>query len=202
MLVLCGDINADFSRNTGFVNYVKTQFDDLRLETAWKTHDADFTFVYTDSDDKSFTAVLDHFVYNEVTQQGVLEVGTLHIPENLSDHCPIFCTIDIESIPVDKSVKKQETHSKPSWKKATEEEKENYTKSLEDKLSSIEVPEGLSCSDVKCKDTNHCNDADEFITSVLECVESAASSSISIPTKFITSIEKTCPWLERFCKTF
>ena len=78
-------------------------------------------------------------------------------------------------------MKKQETHSKPSWKKATEEEKENYTKSLEDKLSSIEVPEGLSCSDVKCKDTNHCNDADEFITSVLECVESAASSSLPSP---------------------
>ena len=46
MLVLWGDINADLSRNTGFVNYVTTQFDELSLETAWKTHEADFTFVF------------------------------------------------------------------------------------------------------------------------------------------------------------
>ena len=204
ILVLCGDINADFSRNTGFVNSVKSHVDDLNLETAWEAHEADFTFMYNDGDNRSFTAMLDHFFYNEITRQAVLAAGVIHLPENLSDHCPIFCTIDIEAIPVEKAEKKHEDISKPSWKKATEGEKINYSQWLEANLSNIQVPESLPCKDVKCRDSDHCKDADEFITSVLECVDSAATSSLpspSPPSSSSTSRQNVPGWKE-FVKPF
>ena len=35
-------------------------------------------------------AVLDHFFLNEITQRAVLDAGVIHLPDNQSDHCPIF----------------------------------------------------------------------------------------------------------------
>ena len=60
MIVFCGDINSDFKRNTGFVQSVCHQVEDMSLDTAWRTHEVDFTFVYNDADDNSHTAILDH----------------------------------------------------------------------------------------------------------------------------------------------
>ena len=60
---------------------------------------------------------------------------------------------------------------KPSWKKASEAEKLEYTNMLEEQLSFIEIPDNLYCTDVKCKDARHCDDADDFIMKLLETVE-------------------------------
>ena len=40
-----------------------------------------------------------------MTKLAVLNPGVLHIPENLSDHCPIYCTLDIGSVSIEKSLK-------------------------------------------------------------------------------------------------
>ena len=118
LLCFCGDINADFSRNTGFVHTVQQKIEDLSLETAWSNHEADFTFIYNDAEDRSHTAVIDHFFWNQMTKLAVQNAGVLHIPENLSDHCPIYCTLDIGSVSVQKSLKQDDQRSpKPSWKK-------------------------------------------------------------------------------------
>ena len=109
--------------------------------------------------------------------------------DNLFDHCPIFCTVDVQSIEFDKSSKlNAEYKPKPSWKRASEEEKGNYKRRLEDQLSSLHVPESLYCMNVKCQDTNHCNDIDDFITNILEFVQSSVTDSIIITTK--------CSWMD------
>ena len=67
---------------------------------------------------------------------------------------------------------------KPSWKKATEAEKLEYTELLEEQLSLIRIPDSLHCTEVQCKDVNHCNEADDFITKVLETVEQVSVSTL------------------------
>ena len=205
LIVFCGDINSDFKRNSGFVQSVRNQVEDMSLDTAWRTHEVGFTFVYNDADDNSHTAVLDHFFLNETTQRAVLDAGVIHLPDNMSDHCPIFCTLDVQSIEVDKSSNPQaENPPKPSWKKASEEEKENYIQSLEEQLSSLHVPESLYCKNIKCQDANHCNDADDFITSILEFVQSSATSSLPSPAppRASTTSKRPVPGWNQFVKPF
>ena len=178
LLCLCGDINADFSRNTGFVNTVQQQVDDLGLSLAWNTHEIDFTFAYNDAQDISHVAVLDHFFWNSLAESAIHDAGVLHIPENTSDHSPIFCTIDIDFIIIDRAHKHVDrVTAKPSWKKATDEEKIDFTRILDEELGMIVPPGSLLCTDVKCKDVEHCNNADKFITEVLETDENDAAST-------------------------
>ena len=80
----------------------------------------------------------------------------------------------MDTIPIERSSRSEDKIKKPCWKKATTDEKQTYTYSLEEKLSKIQVPGSLCCANVKC----HSNDADTFITGILECVQSAASSSL------------------------
>ena len=90
------------------------------------------------------------------------------------------------------SVKKEDNHPKPSWKKATEAEKANYSEILESQLSCIQVPNSLHCMNVKCQDEDHCSDADTFITSVLECVESVATCTLPSPSLPSSSSPSSC----------
>ena len=123
--------------------------------------------------------MLDHFFWNETTKLAAPDAGVLHIPENLSDHCPIYCTVNFGLVPVQKSLKNNvKRTAKPNWKKATEDEKANFAHNLDEQLSMVEIPESIYCTDVKCKEVEHCNKADDFITNILECVEHVASSSL------------------------
>ena len=146
------------------------------------------------------------FFYNEITKRSVLDAGVIHLPDNLSDHCPIFCTVDVQSIEFDKSSKlKAEYKPKPSWKRASEEEKGNYKRRLEDQLSSLHVPESLYCMNVKCQDTNHCNDIDDFITDILEFVQSSATDSLPSPVpprSTPSSSQRHVPGWNNFVKPF
>ena len=128
--------------------------------------------MYNDADDTSHVAVLDHFFWNSLAEPAILDAGVLHIPENCSDHCPIYCTINFNLVTIDKASKQKEiVRIKPSWNKAAEAEKSEYTNRLEEQLSLITVPDSLHCTDVNCKDVIHCDEADDFITKVLNTVE-------------------------------
>ena len=150
LLCLCGDINADFSRNSGFVHSVKQQIDDLSLNMIWQAHEVDFTFVYNDEEDISHVATIDHFFWNNLAMTAILDAGVLHIPENVSDHCPIYCTVDVELVTADKAIKNSDNVSeKPCWKKATDAEKAEYSRVLDEQLSVNVSPESLHCTDVE-----------------------------------------------------
>ena len=87
-------------------------------------------------------------------------------------------------------------------KKASDVEKVDYKNTLEEKLASIEIPESLHCADVKCKDANHCDDADAFITEILECVESVATTTLPTPPPPRCSARRAVPGWRRDVKPF
>ena len=108
-----------------------------------------------------------------------MDAGVLHIPENSSDHCPIYCIVDVELVTVEKAVKDSNKLSeKPSWKKATEAKKVEFTRILDEELSYIESPHSLHCTDVMCTNADHCNDADNFIAKILDTVEQVAAGTL------------------------
>ena len=64
---------------------------------------------------------------------------------------------------------------RPSWKASTEEEKELYKKSLDEKQYDIFVPIPLvTCNDVKCCETEQCDMLDKLAIDVIETIQSSA----------------------------
>ena len=98
----------------------------------------------------------------------------------MSDHSPIYCVIDIDQIETcfsQPSVGKE----KPSWRKAEPDQKLKYSVELGNKLSDLPVPNSLlHCQDVHCKDPAHLEDSDQFMTNVLESIESCAFENLPI----------------------
>ena len=54
----------------------------------------------------------------------------------------------------------------------------DYTANLQSKLVSLQVPESVWCVDPHCSDTGHCQDRDELVLEILECVVKASHTSL------------------------
>ena len=203
-VLLLGDINCDFSRNTRFVQAVQTYLQEYSLIKSWEKFEVDFTH-FQETNEITHVSVIDHFFWNCTIDSQISEAGVIHHCENLSDHSPIYCLLETDMVPVDDVPQDNPVSSKPSWKKATTEQKEKFPAVLNEKLSSFTMPEDiLNCKDVKCRDTNHCDKADEFIGKVLRCVEDAAAESLPIPSppKTLHSKSKHVPGWKTLVKPF
>ena len=89
-----GDINADFARDSQFTKYIHEFISDNSLQRSWEKHSVDFTHAY-DIDNKTYTSTIDHFFWSENLSTNIRDAGVLHVPSNTSDHCPIFCIVDV-----------------------------------------------------------------------------------------------------------
>ena len=48
-------------------------------------------------------AILDHFFWSEQLQESVADAGVLHLPDNKSDHSPIYCVVVVPVCPAGSS---------------------------------------------------------------------------------------------------
>ena len=94
-LLWTGDINADFRRYTVFTEVVDNFIMDLNIYRSWDTFAIDFTHA-NEINDNTYTSIIDHFFWNEAINSLVEEAGVLHLPRNLSDHCPIYCKLSMD----------------------------------------------------------------------------------------------------------
>ena len=97
-LLLCGDLNADFLRKTVHCNTVMLTLDDLKLYSCWDDFPVDFTHYQERENNIPHVATLDHFFLTECLKNKVLDAGVFHSSENLSDHSPIYCTLDLKTL--------------------------------------------------------------------------------------------------------
>ena len=180
-ILWAGDINSDFLRNTSHTNQVSDSVEELGLTKSWDTFEADFT-CYHEIAGVCHTSVLDHFFWNYVLGGAVTDAGVIHHPDNRSDHCPIYCVLSLEGIHHDKAESSQKQQQKPSWKRASQEEKQNFKNLLEDRLNSLTIPQSvLECRDVKCRDTTHRVELDSFAMDLLETLQEIAETSLPMP---------------------
>ena len=161
-LYLVGDLNCNFLRNTNHVETVKAFKSKLNLFTLWRDFPVDFTHTFQNENQECFINTLDHILTLERSNSDVVDAGVLHLVENMSDHEPIYAVLKIEhglETQNEESMKKYEP--KPSWKKATSDQKLEYNDVLFRKLSTRMVPKEITeCTDVNCTDINHKNKID------------------------------------------
>ena len=171
-----GDMNWDMSRQSGFSKTMKQFMERLGLISVWEHYPIDYTHIHTDL---SSTSSLDHFIVNERLLPLVLDAGPMHLGDNLSRHSPILLKLDLGSIPARKLTKSVNLR-KPAWYKADQECRDQYTNCLYEKLSSLQLPESLLCSDPHCQNDTHSLERDNLVIDMMSQV--IESSHQYIPT--------------------
>ena len=169
-VVWTGDINADFCRKTSFTKCIESFINKNNFTNSWNKFPIDFTHIQ-ENNGKSFTSILDHFMWSENINDTVIDAGVLHLVNNFSDHSPIYCQIPITEIN-ELPCKSMHYIPKPSWTNASEEEKNKYATNLEKELIDMKIEECLlNCDDVHCKESTHRHACDSLVIYVLETID-------------------------------
>ena len=112
---------------------------------------------------------------NRRLYDAIAEAGSIPSIENFSGHDPIYCKIKFEKLNLE--LERAEFKSVPSWGKATEEEKSNFTHEVENKLDKINIPACVThCKDVKCKE--HSEELNSYCEDILEAIELSAKDQL------------------------
>ncbi len=90
--------------------------------------------------------------------------------------CPIYCTFPVSRLKSRLKISRDQS-DKPSWKKATIEEKTKFNLKLKEKLE-LSCQIHKDCINVRCKNASHINICDEELTNLLQCVSSAANECL------------------------
>ena len=179
-LILLGDLNADFIRNSYHCSQIRRFSQELDLSLAWERFDVDFTYSQEVNQMPRF-AILDHFLWNTDLDNQILDAGVVHCPDNTSDHEAIYCIVDgkVEAAFVDNNPK--DVTPKPKWNLASEFEKESFQNCLNAHLAAVEIPHNvLNCDDVQCKDDLHIKEIDNFVIQILDIVDRTANSTLPL----------------------
>ena len=178
-LVWCGDINADCVRNSGHVRETKNFINERHLTKAWDVYDVDFTH-FNELNGVTNTSTIDHFFLNETAISSLASAGVLHLLENTSDHCPVYCVLDTNGVSSQKP-RIPPGNPKPSWKRAEPEETENCIHNLKVTLNNIETPTcAENCDDVHCQKDDHIESIDKYTEEVFEALGITALSLVGI----------------------
>lgn len=196
-LIWTGDINTDFHRNTNFVKIVEDFIEELGLKKSWDEYHVDYTHTF-ERDNSTFTSTLDHFFWNETLFLSVTDAGVLHVPDNMSDHLPIYCNF---TIPQTKFRTRHNQNPKPNssstynWKRADDDQKKSYYVQVEERLHTLDLPvNALSCQDVHCKNPDHISDLDHLMLDTLKIIEESISCHIPRKKEGKTSKERIPSW--------
>ena len=164
--ILQGDLNWDMGRTTGFSSSMKQFMEKVGLLSVWEHHPVNYTHMHTDL---VSTSTIDHFLVNERLLSVIVDAGVLHLGDNLSRHSPIMMKLDLGQLPLQKRVKTS-VPRRPSWYKAEQSQLDELTRSVHDKLSSLQAPESLDCCDPHCQDSHHSEERDSLVIDVMSCV--------------------------------
>ena len=203
-VIIAGDLNCDFIRNTAFVNIIRDFIMDKNLTDVWWSFPVDFTYSFTNRNRVSHSTI-DHFLISDTIQPCVNEASVIHLGDNLSNHEPIFLSLnitDITAVTPLSNTDNQENMAptfKPCWNKATPQMIDNYKHSLMLNTQNIAIPEGIWCQDVNCTLDSHRLDIQVYCDSLLLAIDSSTVNFIPPVSK---PGEKRKPgWLE-FVKPF
>ena len=87
----------------------------------------------------------------------------------MSRHSPIVLKLDLGNLPVIKKIKAVNP-KKPAWYKAEETHREEFTRSVHDRLSILKVPESLNCEDPHCQHGEHSDERDSLVIDIMSSV--------------------------------
>ena len=123
----------------------------------------------------------------------VISCAPIHLGDNGSRHSPIMLKLKVGNIPRSAPVNVEQPR-RPAWYKAKQEEVENYTQVLHDKLQRLNTPECLNCRNVNCQDESHSEERDSFVLDILTAIIETSHATIPLsggPPS--TDPDKNCP---------
>ena len=190
-IVLMGDINTDFIRNSSFTNLVVDFTIENNLYSLWNNKfDCDFTYSHTrdcNGTEKTFFSRLDHFCVSPETMDLCEEAAPLHLAENMSNHDPIYLKLKCPKIPqtntgdINKNTLPNKTpkSNKPQWNRASKAQIAQYQQALNLLINNISVDNSsLYCRDLHCTDESHQAALDGLWLQVMEAISEAAAHNI------------------------
>ena len=183
-VVIMGDINTHFARDTAFVRIVRQFLYDNNMISLWDKFGIDFTHCSSQRvglRQKLYYSSIDHFITKYETIDDFSEGQAIHLSENTSNHAPIFvkmkCQHDFSA-----SVPTQNNHRVkpvlPLWNKASPSQLEQYRDKLSDLVNDIYVPNGVFCRNVKCCSHDHKSEIELYSTQLMDSISTAVSDHI------------------------
>ena len=141
---------------------------------------------------QTFTSKLDNFFWSTTFSCSVIDAGVLHLPDNKSDHDPIYCVFESSLIQDNSPVPSSKSRRpRQSWRRSSSKERANYKSALEQKLINLTVPESVTgCNNVHCQDHGHREDLDNYTLEVLSTVQVVAEMCLSMPVSTKSSSTK------------
>jgi len=151
-VMIGGDFNTDFSRHRSTHTEMLKGFcenDDFICSSTNLILNNEFTFE-SSTGGRSF---IDHFLLTDNLIDCISNIKVIHDGANLSDHCPVIitCNININMKSVSNKLYSCKHVSKPSWHLAEAHHIDKYRDVLNVLLSRITLPEALRCHNVSCE---------------------------------------------------
>ena len=163
--IVGGDFNFDSRRNSGFSISMNNFLTRLGIISVWTKFPADFTHLHIDSKSSS---IIDHFFLNQRLLDLVEDAGPVHLGDNLSRHSPIMMKLRLPQVATsDSNQPGMKIPRRPAWYKASQDDKDQYTSLLGDKLARLEIPASIGRNDVTCQDKQHTHDRDQHVLDIL-----------------------------------
>ena len=135
----------------------------------------------TNINDVTHVSTIDHFFWNQGCDANIIDAGVLHLPGNLSDHSPIYCTIEDSEI----TMQNEQNHipkPKPNWKIATEQEKKGFFDVINVQLNKVTLPDVVPTSkDAHCNHAQHRYESDAYMLEILHQIEQADLKKLPTP---------------------
>lgn len=182
-VLLAGDMNCDFNRNTPFVNIIRQFVLDNDLNIFWSQPVHAENHVINEVaatyscivDGRQYTSCIDHFIGNQSVYNSVKEAGVINCPNNFSGHKPIYAKLNVKQLNL--TVEAQDKAPKFCWDKANSDDKVRYKQTLRQLLTSITPPVDCeNCSSMKCD--RHEVAVDLYANSICEALDTAASECL------------------------
>ena len=148
------------------------------MQKAWDKYPTDFTHV-TEREGLTYTSVIDHFFWNHQQGVSVKDAGVIHLPENTSDHCPVFCKYTKRCSIGENTERNEKKTKKPaSWNSFTDKQKELYTNEVHMRLQDIDIlHNNVNCHNVLCENVDHRSRTDTIMACILGVLQEAAAKA-------------------------
>ena len=183
-----GDLNCDFRRQTPFVQIVRNFCTDMDIQPIFsnpKDTVPAISHAYCQlRENEAVCSLVDHFIVNKSLYDAILEAGSIQSDENFSWHDPIYFKIGLSNLNL--QLETLQYTAKPSWNKASEENKSQFTECLNAKLANLDISNHLlQCKDLNCK--IHIQEINNYCEDLLEAVDESAVETIPISKPYCKS---------------
>jgi hypothetical protein len=174
-IILGGDINCDFARNTPLVSRVRSFIDSHNIRSVWDNFPIDFTHCHTDY---MSTSIIDHFLTS--ISREITHASTMHHVDNTSRHSAITMHMSISLLSSDTincdNVHDEHKLSKCAWYKASSLDIMKYQDKLNSNLQKIiQPPVLMDCHNMCCNNYDHHVLIDNYCSAIIDAIMDASN---------------------------